>query len=1309
MQSRSKSRFFQFLSTCALLTATTSCSFIIEFTEKSSSATSRSLTAPAVVVTDSSDGSSTATDQANVNVTLNSDPAAIGWWMVDQASGDLPPASPLLDDSQWISTAPTQMTLSGVGSRTVYVFTKTNSAISPYGLATINYSPLLSAPTVALSDATDGSSSLTDAAIVNVSLTSDPAAIGWWVVEQSAVSAVPSAPALNDVGWLSAAPTQVTLTSAGLRIVYVFIKSSSVVSSYGSASINYSTISDYLITGMTSPSESTLDALVLGTDPILNFQNPSNESGFELTIKNAAGTTLCSTTAPANSTSATFAGCAVNLTHNEYYNAEVAATAPGESRAATNSPYIFRYRNAQSLGGANALKLHYSFDSTSVVGANVSDLSGNSNTGVITGAASVPGRYGQGLSFSAGTHMVSTPHSASLAITTGLTMAAWIYTAVGGGEQTVMLKQSGGDAAYVLYAGAGGPPIFYINQGSYVSSQATTNNTLGTWMHLASTYNGSEIKMYVNGVLENTVSATGPVLSGTEPLQMGRNAIWGESFSGTLDEAYLYNTPLTQTQIQTLMNLHVSSPESFLILGANGGTDTVSDNFLLDSLSSPRFTWATSKGAKSYQVEIRNFANTTVCGPQTVAGAQNVTMSSCPLSANTTYKIHVTAIASDGVTKAATNDGMQFRTGNDLVLAKFPHSGSNWNDYVQFVSGDRFLQDDQTCSITNTAHYHQCLHGGERRYLPTTQASCSGLTAEDTQGFFNWVCREISGNAVLISTGLRDGVMLSDLINLGASTWKTNSLMVRLMGSTILTTQSSAWWTNTISPLPDNSQSTDAPVILTGTGTIYTLASSRATSGYSINTSRVGIAMPKTARLEYSMNVANNCNGNAGTLAGASYKNLLCLGSADHLWIEGTYDHHGAQPAGNADLILASHIRESVFRNIRIGRGIAPLGSGGIGLQFRFNNTGNLIRSVDIFDPDTGETSGFVVWLGSNYNIFSNLKMNGNIHIGNGGDTIGNIFSDMLLQPRGTSSFNVWENSRQNTLSHVTLFNYYDSHIGGTGNTGNVFNQMAFVSGGTALTLDRGGGNTFSQMALTSSTNRALVFVDVGSSNAFVNNLLVGSSTGNCHYASGSTNGGIADATCANQAGSSAVLRTGLPTALSSFFKGYVSTTDASNGSNANGVSAFAAITDFFNFSSRMRTWYEQATFDWCIAGRTCQIFDFSLSANDTFLLGRSGNGIDSTENQPFIAGSACPTAASGARTLTDQLGNTFQINSLERFNDGLGDDDGLCESNEACVYSPNFGAYQGHGDYVSLGTCTFQNGGVTGVQMYAYPNNGVP
>jgi hypothetical protein len=58
-------------------------------------------------------------------------------------------------------------------------------------------------------------------------------------------------------------------------------------------------------------------------------------------------------------------------------------------------------------------------------------------------------------------------------------------------------------------------------------------------------------------------------------------------------------------------------------------------------------------------------------------------------------------------------------------------------------------------------------------------------------------------------------------------------------------------------------------------------------------------------------------------------------------------------------------------------------------------------------------------------------------------------------------------------------------------------------------------------------------------------------------------------------------------------------------------------------------------------------------------------------------------------------------MNALEVMDDGIGDEDGLCESNETCIASPHFGAWQGDGEPTS--TCAFDPGPVamvTGVQM---------
>jgi hypothetical protein len=66
---------------------------------------------------------------------------------------------------------------------------------------------------------------------------------------------------------------------------------------------------------------------------------------------------------------------------------------------------------------------------------------------------------------------------------------------------------------------------------------------------------------------------------------------------------------------------------------------------------------------------------------------------------------------------------------------------------------------------------------------------------------------------------------------------------------------------------------------------------------------------------------------------------------------------------------------------------------------------------------------------------------------------------------------------------------------------------------------------------------------------------------------------------------------------------------------------------------------------------------------------------------------------------------STFLRDSFELLDDSVGNDNGLCESNETCVHTPNIGYYQGEGDLVSAGA--FTDGAITGVTMLRYQTNG--
>ena len=54
---------------------------------------------------------------------------------------------------------------------------------------------------------------------------------------------------------------------------------------------------------------------------------------------------------------------------------------------------------------------------------------------------------------------------------------------------------------------------------------------------------------------------------------------------------------------------------------------------------------------------------------------------------------------------------------------------------------------------------------------------------------------------------------------------------------------------------------------------------------------------------------------------------------------------------------------------------------------------------------------------------------------------------------------------------------------------------------------------------------------------------------------------------------------------------------------------------------------------------------------------------------------------------------------------DGIGNENILCESGETCLFAPNLGSYQGHGNLLSAGA--FTDGALTGITLLRYENNG--
>jgi hypothetical protein len=203
------------------------------------------------------------------------------------------------------------------------------------------------------------------------------------------------------------------------------------------------------------------------------------------------------------------------------------------------------------------LVLAFGFEETA--GTTANDSSTAKNNGTISGATSnASGKYGRALSFDGTNDKVDVPDAASLDLTTGMTLEAWVKPTTNVGWRTAILKERGtNDLLYALYTSNGSKPRTENFTGVENTAAGTTALPLNAWSHIASTYDGANLRFYVNGTLVTTKATTGAMPNTANPLRIGGNAIWGEYFSGLIDEVRVYNRALTATEITADMNAKV--------------------------------------------------------------------------------------------------------------------------------------------------------------------------------------------------------------------------------------------------------------------------------------------------------------------------------------------------------------------------------------------------------------------------------------------------------------------------------------------------------------------------------------------------------------------------------------------------------------------------------------------------------------------------------------------------------------------------------------------------------------------------------
>ncbi len=236
----------------------------------------------------------------------------------------------------------------------------------------------------------------------------------------------------------------------------------------------------------------------------------------------------------------------------------IRAVATDTSGNSTTSSLVFVFVN-NTATSVQGLQAAYSFDEGS--GSTATDDAGRGNTGTFQGAGWGVGRFGSAATFD-GSALVNVADSNSLDLTTAMTLEAWVLpTTIDDAWQSVLFKEQPSNVVYSLYASSSGaiPASSVFVAGSENDVRGTASIPAGAWTHLASTYDGNVLRLYVNGTLAASEPMTGPLTASSGMLRIGGNTIWPEWFEGRVDEVRIYSRTLTQGEIQNDMATRVAT------------------------------------------------------------------------------------------------------------------------------------------------------------------------------------------------------------------------------------------------------------------------------------------------------------------------------------------------------------------------------------------------------------------------------------------------------------------------------------------------------------------------------------------------------------------------------------------------------------------------------------------------------------------------------------------------------------------------------------------------------------------------------
>ena len=231
----------------------------------------------------------------------------------------------------------------------------------------------------------------------------------------------------------------------------------------------------------------------------------------------------------------------------------------------TLHPLPFTQSLAYAASKGNPPVAYWRFDEGG--GPTAYDSSGNGNHGTLNGGSWVKGKFGKALRFDGTVNGVSSALSPTFSSNGSWSITYWVMPKALGVQNNHMRIDNSSTYRLVPYMTSGNEFHMWTNDNDLGSGIIAS---VDTWYHIAATYNGTTMIIYVNGVARNSANVSLAAATLNRMYYIGSDT-GGNKTNAIIDDVRIYNYARTPDQIMVDYNAGMAS-----LIGA--GTDTNEGN-----------------------------------------------------------------------------------------------------------------------------------------------------------------------------------------------------------------------------------------------------------------------------------------------------------------------------------------------------------------------------------------------------------------------------------------------------------------------------------------------------------------------------------------------------------------------------------------------------------------------------------------------------------------------------------------------------------------------------------------------------------